>query len=327
MRYSRSVIAIAFFASLAPAGAQPAIQGPVSGLVYSSGSIQPLLGVPGSAFAGPAFLTGLRWASTAPGGDWALISRIRRPASVCHFSGGAYLESSPPGLLGAIDRAAWSSDGANALLHSSISNQVQRLRLTESGASVDEPVSLSGLGEVTTLAINTSGDRMVFGISGTGAGLYLARPGQAPTLISPMAQPAAAAFDPAGTTLFALDLDTQRIFEFDDGAGPVEFASLSSPDGSSPSPVGLAVSGNGRYLMIADSANRAIRVYDRTFRSLVDTIALDFAPSRMDALSNRPTFLLNGERANEWLMLLEAADIPRVYFVPASRMRNFREAQ
>ncbi len=327
MLYSRFFVAIVFLASLTTAGAQPAMQGPIPGLVFSSGSIRPLLGIPGSASPGPALLTGLRWASIAPGGHWALISRSGRPAAACHFSDAGCSESSPADLLAAIDSAVWSSDGAYALLRSSMSNQVQRLRFSESEASADAPVSLSGWGEVTAMAIDRSGDQMAIGVSGMNAGLYLLKPGQSPELLASMARPAAAAFDATGKALFAVDLEAQRILEFDSGAGPVEFAPLSSSDELTPDPVGLAVSGNGRYLLVADAANRAIRVYDRDLRSLANTLPLDFAPSRMDALSSGPTFLLNGSRANEWLMLLDAADIPRVYFVPAARTRNIKEAQ
>ena len=327
MPYSRFALATALLVSLAPAGAQPAVQGPVSGFVYSSSSVRPLLGVPGSAFAGPAFMTGLQWASIAPGGDWALLSRRGRPAVVGHFSGTAFSESSPAGLLSAIDRAAWSRDGSYALLHSSISHQIQRLRFAGGEALADAPVSLLGLGEVSTMAIDASGNQMVFGVSGAGAGLYLLKPGQTPALLSSITQPASAAFDSAGNTLFVLDLDTQRILEFDNGFGPVQFSSLSSPEAPPPNPVGLAVSGSGRYLLMADSANRAVRVYDRVSQALVNTLPLDFAPSRMEALSSGPTFLLNGDRPNEWLMVLDAADIPRTYFVPASGTRAVREAQ
>ena len=61
----------------------------------------------------------------------------------------------------------------------------------------------------------------------------------------------------------------------------------------------------------------AVRIYDIGSRSLVDTIPLDFPPSRLEALSDGPVFLLNGGRANEWLMLLDARGTPLVWFVPA----------
>jgi hypothetical protein len=37
---------------------------------------------------------------------------------------------------------------------------------------------------------------------------------------------------------------------------------------------------------------------------------------------------LNGDRSNEWLMILDAAASPRVYFVPAAAApRTVKEAQ
>jgi hypothetical protein len=325
MTYSRFALLPVFLVSLAPAGAQPAVAGPVSGFVYSANSVRPLLGVPGSAVAGPAIAAGLRWASIAPDGNWALLSRRGRFITAGHLEEGAFAESSPAGLLSAVDQAVWSRNGSYALLYSTALRQIQRVRFADSGATADAPVSLAGLGAVTTLAIDASGNRMAFGISGAGAGLYLAGPGQSPALLASIAHPVSAAFNGAGDALFVLDLDARQILEFDNGSGPIQFASLPS-EGTPCEPVGLAVSGTGRSLLLADAANRAVLVYDRASRTLASTLALDFAPSRMEALSSRPAFLLNGERPNEWLMVLDGADNPKAYFVPASGTRTVREA-
>jgi hypothetical protein len=97
---------------------------------------------------------------------------------------------------------------------------------------------------------------------------------------------------------------------------------------NAPNPVGLAVSGDSRYLLLADAASRSICVYNTASHDLLNTIPLDFAPSRLEALSATPTFLLNGDRSNEWLMIMDAATSPRVYFVPAvAPTRIAKEAQ
>jgi hypothetical protein len=70
--------------------------------------------------------------------------------------------------------------------------------------------------------------------------------------------------------------------------------------------------------MVADRGNRTIRVYDTASHALSATLPLDFAPTRMDAISTSPVFLLNGDNENEWLLLLDARNIPATYFVPAS---------
>jgi len=131
------------------------------------------------------------------------------------------------------------------------------------------------------------------------------------------------AFDASGSRLYVADGDTQRILEFVSGAGPAEFASLSQPDAAPSNPAGLAVAGN--CLLLADAAGRAVRVYDTISRHLLKTIPLDFAPSRLDPLSDRPVFLLNGDRADEWLLVLDAGRDPQVYFVPAGPSREVEQ--
>lgn len=128
-----------------------------------------------------------------------------------------------------------------------------------------------------------------------------------------------AAFDGTGRRLYAIDLDQQQILEFDSGSSAMTFASLAQPEGAGVSPVGLALSGDGQYLLLADSAANAVRVYDTSTRSLADTISLDFTPTRMEALSSAPTFLLNGEDNGQWLRVLDARRFPGVSFIPANR--------
>ncbi len=84
-------------------------------------------------------------------------------------------------------------------------------------------------------------------------------------------------------------------------------------------PVGLAVSGDGRCLLLADSATAAIRAYDTVSGNLANTIPLDFTPSRFELLSSAPTYLLNGDNNKEWLLILDARQLPGVSFVPASQ--------
>jgi hypothetical protein len=79
----------------------------------------------------------------------------------------------------------------------------------------------------------------------------------------------------------------------------------------------MAVSASGTYLMLTDRGTRSVRVYETATRTLADTLVLDFAPAYMQRISTGATFLLNRPRAKEWLLVLDATDKPRVYFVPA----------
>jgi DNA-binding beta-propeller fold protein YncE len=313
-------VAIAFLSLPAdPAKAQPAsLHGPVAGFIFSGASrtVRPLLGIPGATHIDPPILNQVDSASIAPGGQWAFITRAGQTTLVRGLSDLAPAESSVGGLIDAVDRVVWSRDGSFALLFSSSGSRLQRVKLPGSEPLVDAPVDVSPWGRVTTLAIDPAGQQIAVGFAASG--LYLFPAGQSPTLLSSMAQPTAAAFDDLGQSLFAIDPDAQRIMQFQSASGASEFASLVQPDGPPLNPTGLAVSGNGRYLMLADSATRSVLVYDTSSRSLANTIHLDFAPSRLEALSAGPAFILNGNDPKEWLLVLDASQIPLVYFVPAN---------
>jgi sugar lactone lactonase YvrE len=251
--------------------------------------------------------------SASPGGEWALITRAGRSTFVRGLSG--LPEESPvDGLIDAIDGVAWSRDGRFALLRSSSSSQLQRVRLFDAEALADAAVSFPPESRLVAMTIDPSGGRMAVVVAGSG--LYLFGSGQSPALLSSM-EPAALTFDNTGRRLYAADLEAQRIFEFDSGSGPLEFASL--PDSSRPSFIGLAVSGDGSYLMVTESGAPEVRLYETASRTLAKTIPLDFAPSRLEPVSPAPTFLLNSGTGNEWLLLLDGSHAPAVYFIPVSR--------
>lgn len=319
-RFTRLASAAALLLLTRPAIPQSAnFGGPISGFVYSPTSrmIRPLLGVPGATYAGPSVMKAIDWASIAPGGTWAYITRQGKGGG---FVGGLSTLSPTAvavnGLIGGVDRVAWSRDGSYALVYSTSGSQLQRVRFSTGGASADPPIDLTPFGTPVALAIDPTGQNIAFGVAGSG--LYLFTAGQSPVLVSAMSQPVAIAFDATGLFLYVADLGQEQIVEFNSGAGPFPFASLVQPDGSILHPVGLAVSGEGQYLLVADSAGQAVRVYATTTQSLMNTISLAFAPSHLEALSSEPSFLLNGGNDQESLLILDAGQAPSVYFVPAT---------
>jgi hypothetical protein len=298
-----------------PAAAQSqGFSGSVAGFVYSpaSRSVRPLLGVRGATSLGSPLLEQVDWASVAPGGRAALAIKDGHLTVVLRLSTLAPSDAALDGLIDSPDRIGWSQDGSFAAVYSSASGLLQRIRFSAPGPVADPPLDISSLGHLTTLAINTAGAKIAFGVD---AGqLYLLENSQLPALISSnVAQPTCVVFDDAGQHLYALDAATQRILQFDSGGGETEFVTLDGTDLA----VGLAVSANGRYVLVTGTA-KTVRVYETLSRSLVNTISLDFSPSRMERLSADPVFLLNGDNAGEYLLVLDTRGTPAVYFVPAA---------
>ena len=296
-------------------------QGPVGGFVFSGASktVRPLLGVAGSTHLAAPILNGVESASIAPGGKWALLTRARRSAFVSGLDALTPAEVSIGGLIEAVDRIAWSRDGSFAVLYSSSGNLLQRVQFSGSQPVADAAIDVSSWGQVTTLAIDPAGQQIAAGFAASG--LYLFAAGQSPALLLSMANPQAAAFDGTGRWLYAIDPDNQRIVRFQSGSAFSIFVSLAQPDGPALQPAGLAVSGDGRYLLMPDAATQSVRVFETGSGNLVNTIPLNFAPSRFEALSAGPEFLLNGNKRNEWLLVLDASQTPAVYFVPGEAAR------
>ena len=70
--------------------------------------------------------------------------------------------------------------------------------------------------------------------------------------------------------------------------------------------------------MLVTGASKTVRVYEASSRSLINTIPLDFTPSRMERLATDAVFLLNGDNDGEYLLVLDARETPGVYFIPAA---------
>jgi hypothetical protein len=317
---SRICTAVAFLGLAAlPVTAQSGgLHGPIAGFVYhrASHTVRPLVGVPGATYAGSPVLRDVDAAWVSPSGKWAVITKSG-DAALVRLSGLDAGQPSTSELIPNADRVVWSRDGGDALLYSSRSNELQVVHVSANQPAADAPLDLSPWGAVGPLAIDPAGRMVAFGVAGVG--LYIIEASHVPALVSDIHQPVAAAFDENGR-LYAVDDATRRLLQFDPGgAGGFEFASLAAPeDGSAVDTAGLAVSAGGRYLMLADRASRTVRVYDTASRALNNVIGLDFAPTRMEAISPGPVFLLNGDNRNEWLLLLDARNTPSTYFVPAS---------
>jgi hypothetical protein len=300
----------------APLAAQSGFITPTTGFVYSGPvrAIRPIRGVPGSAFLGAPILSDADAAWIAPGGKWAFVKSASGYTFVRGLSDAAPTTIAADGIIDGVHRAAWTPDASAVALYSPSASRIQRVRLGDSGISAGDPVDLSGLGKLTTLAIDPAGRRIVFGIAG--AGLYAVDEGQAPMLLVSMTAPAAAAFSDAGH-LYAIDADAHKIMEFGADGSPSDFAMVDVPEGAAFDPAGLAVSANGNYVMIADRETRSLRVFETATRTALDPIPLDFAPVHLERLSNGPSFLLNRPDGKQWLLIVDAAATPRVYFVPA----------
>jgi len=311
---------IALGALAIPGWAQPSagVAGPVTGFIFDGqlGAVRPMLGVPGAAYLGKLVATGLNAASVAPDGSAALA--VQQGGKLVLYSGLRSASPAPLAVASAIagaDYFAWTPNASAAAVYSSRTGEGQILTSLAPSPAAAAPIDLSGLpGRVTALALD--GQRLIVGVaSSDSGGIYLAS-AQAGTLrIAPAASPSAIAL--AGSSLYFSDSESQQIWQVQSYAG-TPAAVLFANDSSISSPAGLQVSADGLRLYVANASSRKLAVYDISSRSPVQSLDLNFTPTRLDRFGDSSVFLLNGSGQGPLYVVRDGGPgKAAVYFVPA----------
>jgi hypothetical protein len=311
----RATVALLF--ALAAPAQDTRVSGPVSGFVFhaASQSIRPIVWVPGSAYLGTAAAQGFDAASVAPLGKFALATQGGQLYLLRGLESGQSEPAPIEGSIDAVDRFAWSPDGASAAVYSGDSRQAQILRNLDRAQppAVESPLDLSSTdGPVTALAFD--GKRLLAGAGGVSladsSGLKL---------LLRTSNPAALAL--GNGDLFVADQASNQVWMIRNYAGEATPMLFADERAGLSAPVGLRVSGNGRSLSIASAGSRSVDALDISTRALLRHVDLDFAPSRMEAVGSSALALLNSGSDGEPLYLLDSGldsgkDLA-VYFVPA----------
>lgn len=282
------------------------IEGPISGFALdeASGSLRPIVGLPGAAYLGDPLIAGLTWASVAPGGASALVVRDGVLYRVDGLARLAPAWTAIENVALVPDRAAWSDDASMAMIYSAATGRAQLIRNAGLQIVAAEPVQI---GQVASLAVDREG-RIIAGAS---EGVQLWNGGHAAMLLPGVR---AAALTVAGANLYVAAGGEIWLVE-DYAVQPKPLVVAAAPD-----PVGLALSRDGRRLFIADRAGRSVLVYDLANRALLAELGLDFEPVTLARLSGPDLWLLRmGVGPSEPLFVLKTEPEPGVWFVPAVR--------
>jgi hypothetical protein len=304
--------------------AQPSagVAGPVTGFIFDaqSGAVRPMLGIPGAAYLGQGVAAGLNTASVAPDGSSALaVQQLGRLVLYTGLRGATPPAAlNVPGAIAAADHFAWAanSTGNAAAVYSSRTGQAQILTSLAQSPVAAVPIDLSGLpGQVTALAFD--GQRLIVGVASNEAGgIYLASASSGIQRIAHAASPSA--IDLAGASLYFADNQAQQIWQVQSYAG-TPAAVLFANDSGISSPAGLQVSADGLRLYAVNAGSRTLAVYDIASRSPVQSLDLNFTPTRLDLFGDSSTFLLNGAGQGPLYVVRDGAPgKAAVYFVPAA---------
>ncbi len=322
---SRLLVALCALAITGWAQPSAGVAGPVTGFIFGgpSGTLRPMLGIPGAAYLGGALATGLENASVAPDGSAALA--VQQSGKLMVYSGLRNAASAAVAVTGGIpgaDFIVFSPDSSAAAVYSSSSRQGQMLSGMAKSPAAGPAIDLSGLpGRVVALAFD--GQRLILGVSGDSGGIFVATASAGAQRIAAASNPAAIAL--AGSSLYFADGGTQQIWQVQSYASTLA-AVVFGNDNSIDSPAGLQVSADGQRLLVANAGNRKLTVYDIASRTATQSLDLPFIPTRMDRIGDPSVFLLNGSGQGPIYVLRDAgAGKAAVFFVPVPLQRRPRK--
>lgn len=307
---------------------EPQLSGPVLGYVLDAGtqSIRPIHGIPGAGRLGSplALPFSIAAATFSSRGDFALaVAAVEdRPLYVVRNLGSAtpslyQLE----GAIGGADRLVLNAGNTAAVALASGIRQLQIIRGLPNRPIAGPPLDLGAIsGKITALALDGAARNVLVGVEGSLYRISIADGGPGVELVAGFASPTAIAFLHQDQDLLVADGGVNQLALIRHFLAGAEVSFLAGERDGVSGPVGLQVSPNGRQAFLANQGTRSLDVWDLEARSLLASLPLDAAPSRLVPLDAGPTFLLN-EVGDDPLLVLEAGDTPAVYFVPAGRER------
>ena len=321
------------------------VGGPVAGAVFDghARAIRPMLGAPGGSYLGDALAGSIDLAGISPDGKLALAAADGNLFLLRGLDTGAPTWIRLAQAAANPDRIAWNRTSTAAAVCSGgrlrlwrdldetppatvepDSNPRAASRRLRSGAKLTPRATdlgdLSALGgRVTVLAVDAAGAVLAGVEDAEAGGLYRLSSEGEPVLLARMTSPGGIVFANADSGLFVTDRGRQEILEirdFRDGADVVLFANRNR---GVCDPVAVALSRDGKTLLVASGSGRNLTRYDVQSRSLIDQIDLDFEPSRLAPLPGGSLYLLNSRGGrDEVLRVLEEGPNPAVYFGPAA---------
>jgi hypothetical protein len=299
--------------------AQGEITGPVTGLLVDqeSRSIRPILGIPGSAYAGTAAVQNMDFAVAASDGRTALVARESALYVVRRIDAGTPVwrqlgEAAPSGP------AAW-SENATALAFVS-GARVDLWKNVPSEPELAGSIDLTWFTEsVAGLAVDPEARYAVATTrSEQGGGLYLLKPGEYPRLLVSLATPGSLILKDG--ILYASDPGRNEVLRISDWDFSMQVSMVATPGHGVDSPVGIVLSGDAKTLFIASAASRQLLAVDANTGVHRASLELDFTPTRLESMSGGEWLLLHAGVPGESPAQMVNANTLKRAFVPVSAM-------
>lgn len=305
--------------------AQTSLSGPVQAFTYDAPtrSIRPVNGFPGAASFGPALMDNIDFASIAPeqtygillkGGAYAVVSGLASKTNLTPLSG---ISANP-------EAVAWSQNGSVAVLYSRSQSWIQSISGFPANPAAAPQVDASSLGNLASVAIDSTGSNIVVGVQGNNAGLYQVK-GTQFSLLASTPNPISLSFSSDGKTVYALDGTTGDVVAAGISAPAVQTIALAGIT----NPVAIQAltdSQNRQVLYIAGGTDRLLRVLDIATQQTLSETALPFEPTTIGQLASTSFVLAPRTLSTAPLWLFANNPQPGAYFVPAVQLHPAEHA-
>ena len=310
-------LAIAAAASL---GQESNLAGPVSGLLVDlqARSIRPILGMPGSAYAGDASVKAFDFASAAPDGQNAMISRDGSMYLIRRLDGATPVWRELSHESPAIDGAAWSENSESLAV---IDSTASRLELW-TGLSADPKrsasIDISSLTDrVVSIAVDKDARYAFATTQGTdGGALFYLKAGEEPRLILPLAR--AGGLLLSSDALYVIDRGRNEVLRVTNWASNPAVATVASAGHGVNDPVGAALSTDRKTLYVASAGVNQVIGLDVASGAVKATLELDFRPTGLERMGSGNLLLLEKGTPGEAPAQMLDSVAQRVYFIPVS---------
>lgn len=311
---SKLLIALFVFAAIAAAGDQMA--GPTSGLLIDpeTRAIRPIVGVPGSAYAGESAVREADFALAAPDGRTALISRDSALFVLRRLDAEQPVWRSLGDETVALGRAAWSQDAKALALHLPETARLQLWSGMQDAPEIAGEVDLSTVeGSLTALSVASDGRTAFAAFESEEHGvLYILKAGETPRMLMPLNLPGAMTIQ--DSALYVADRERNEVIRIENWDFSLSVSTVATAAHGVANPVGIALANRGETLLVANGETRQVIAIGVKSSAVEAAVELDFIPTRLEPTGS--VFLLASGIAGERpAQVLDAASM-KVFFVP-----------
>jgi len=303
------------------AGAEDALRGPVSGLLVDSanGTIRPILGSAGSAYAGAPAVQNAEYAVAAADGQQALVAREGNLSLLRRLGAGAPVwltlreEASDLGL------SAFSRNGGALALHDAAHNRLEIWRnLGETPEAAGE-IDLNALaGRLVGLAVDEAGANVyaTFQENDTAAALYALKPNAAPRLLLAMERAGVLVLE--GEALLVADRARNEVHRVSQLEGAPQVSLVANEGHGLLDPVGVALGADGHTVFVASAGTQQVLKIDAEAQALKAALDLSFRPTGLER-TGTVLLLAAGVPGAQPAQVLDPVRF-EVFFVPVSAL-------